>query len=66
MKITKSEFDAYEKVRQSGVTNMFDTTTVSALSGLTREEIMEIMSKYTEYKEAFYGSEDPEYEEEEE
>ena len=46
MNITQDEFDAYEDVRQSGVTNMFDVSTVSDYSGLSREKIIEIMSNY--------------------
>ena len=45
--ITQEQFDAYENVRMSGVTNMFDVYTVSELSGLLRDEILEIMSDYT-------------------
>ena len=45
--ITQEQFDAYENVRMSGVTNMFDVYTVSELSGLFRDEILEIMSDYT-------------------
>ena len=46
--ITKEQFQAYEDVRSSGVTNMFDVKTVQALSGLTREKILEIMKTYRE------------------
>ncbi len=45
-RITKRDFEAYEKVRRSGVTNMFDARTVSELSGLTREQIIAIMEHY--------------------
>lgn len=50
MKITKEDFDAYEGVRQSGVTNMFDVRAVKALSGLTKEKIRDIMKNYSKYK----------------
>ena len=46
MNITQDEFDAYEDVRQSGVTNMFDVSTVSDYSGLSRDKIMTIMKAY--------------------
>lgn len=46
--ITKEEFESYEDVRSSGVTNMFMVTNVSNLSGLTKEKIMEIMKSYEE------------------
>ena len=44
--ITQDEFDAYEDVRQSGVTNMFDVSTVSDYSGLSRDKIITIMKTY--------------------
>jgi hypothetical protein len=40
MEITKEQFQAYESVRQSGVTNMFDVRTVGMLSGLDRPTIL--------------------------
>jgi hypothetical protein len=46
--ITEEEYTAYEKVRLSGVTNMFDVRTVEILSGLSREKIFEIMKSYEE------------------
>jgi hypothetical protein len=46
MGITKSEFQAYVRVQKSGATNMFDVRTVGALSGLSREQILEIMRTY--------------------
>lgn len=46
MKITEKQFQAYENVRQSGVTNMFAVNVVSDLSGLAREEIQFIMQNY--------------------
>lgn len=53
--ITKEEFEAYEKVRVSGVTNMFAVTTVSELSGLSREKISKIMGNYSELMDKFPG-----------
>jgi len=44
--ITKEEFDAYEAVRESGVTNMFLISRVSDLSGLDKEIIKAIMKNY--------------------
>ena len=44
--ITQDEFNAYEDVRESGVTNMFNVSVVSDYSGLSREKIIEIMSNY--------------------
>ena len=45
--ITQEEFDAYEEVRQSGVTNMFNISVVSDYSGLSRDKIITIMSNYS-------------------
>jgi len=42
----KAIFAAYEKVRVSGVTNMFDVKTVSMLSGLDRDEILSVIKNY--------------------
>tara|TARA_Y100000361_G_C10897838_1_gene207497 strand:+ start:279 stop:452 length:174 start_codon:yes stop_codon:yes gene_type:complete len=44
--ITQDDFNAYEDVRQSGVTNMFDVSTVSDYSGLNRKQIIAIMQNY--------------------
>jgi len=49
--ITQDEFDAYEDVRESGVTNMFNVSVVSDYSGLSRDKIITIMKSY----EALYG-----------
>lgn len=46
--ISKEEFKAYERVRSSGVTNMFAVNVVGDLSGLARETIMGIMKNYDE------------------
>jgi hypothetical protein len=47
--ITKEQFLAYEKVRASGVTNMWHVRLVSDLSGLTESECLDIMKHYSEY-----------------
>ena len=46
MSITKEQFQSYEEVRESGKTNMFNVKMVEMLSGLEREEIIEIMENY--------------------
>lgn len=46
MEITKDEFKEYVRVRDSGVTNMFDVKTVETLSGLDRDKIMQIMKEF--------------------
>ena len=44
--ITQEEFDSYEDVRQSGVTNMFAVNIVSDYSGLSKDKIISIMKNY--------------------
>ena len=46
IEITQDDFNAYEDVRQSGVTNMFNTAVVSDYSGLSRDKIVSIMQNY--------------------
>ena len=46
--ITKEQFTAYVRVQNSGVTNMFDIRNVTALTGLNKEQCLEIMSNYGE------------------
>lgn len=59
MPITKEEFWAYENVRRSGVTNMFDLVAVSRLSGLDRKTVLEIHKSYSTLKaEYIKGKED--------
>lgn len=48
--ITKSDFLAYEGVRQLGITNMFNVKMVCQLSGLTKEEVIDIMKNYSKYR----------------
>ena len=56
--IEKRKFLAYEKVRVSGKTNMFDVAKVERYARkegvtLTRSEIFDIMQNYSSYKEKF-------------
>jgi len=51
IKITKAQFEAYVRVQKSGVTNMFDIRNVTALTGLDKNQCMEIMSNYSELEE---------------
>jgi len=44
--ISREEFESYEAVRQSGVTNMFAVGVVSDLSGLSKDKIKDIMKNY--------------------
>ena len=47
-KITKDQFEAYVRVQNSGVTNMFDLKNVKALTGLSKEQVITIMEQYSE------------------
>ena len=51
--ITKEDCQAYEEVRVSGVTNMFDVKRVEQLSGLSREKILKIMKNYSQLNEKY-------------
>lgn len=52
-RVTADDFQAYEQVRQSGATNMWDTRNVEELSGLDRNKIKDIMKNYGKYKNQF-------------
>lgn len=49
--MNNEKFLKYENVRLSGATNMWDTNRVSELSGLDKEEVINIMKNYGKYKE---------------
>lgn len=51
--ISKEQFDMYESVRESGVTNMFAVSTVSELSGLDKNIILAIMKNYGSLREQY-------------
>ena len=51
--ITQDEYQAYEDVRQSGVTNMFAVSTVSDYSGLSKDKIMSIIKNYSALKDKY-------------
>lgn len=51
--ITKEDFEAYECVRESGVTNMFAVSLVSDLSGLEKQKILDIMKNYDDLCEKY-------------
>lgn len=55
IEITKEEYEAYEDVRASGVTNMFMVKTVEDLSGLSRPKIMAIMKQYGDLEKKYPG-----------
>ena len=51
--ITQEDYQAYEDVRLSGVTNMFAVSTVSDYSGLSRDKIVNIMKNYSALREKY-------------
>ena len=53
LEITKEQFTAYVRVQKSGVTNMFDLNNVKALTGLNKEQCLEIMSNYGKLEEKY-------------
>lgn len=53
MEISAKEFKKYEEVKASGKTNMFDSATVTKLSGLPVNKIRYILVHYKSLKEQF-------------
>jgi hypothetical protein len=53
MEISKEQFLDYEAVRLSGVTEMTAITVIEELSGLSREQIFEIMKRHDELKKKY-------------
>ena len=51
--ITKEQFESYVDIQKMGVTNMWNVRVVSDLTGLTREEIREIMKNYGNLKDKY-------------
>ena len=53
--LSKEKFIAYERVRESGATNMWDTNTVSMLSGgvLSKDDAIEVIKTYAQLCEAY-------------
>ena len=51
--ITKEQFERYEGVRVSGVTNMVNVKLVCKISGLEREQCLEIIDNYSELEEKY-------------
>jgi len=56
--MTKNKFITYEKIRRSGITNMFDIEKVITLSELygcllTKEDCLDIMKNYCRYYEKY-------------
>tara|TARA_R100000654_G_scaffold15529_1_gene33047 strand:+ start:422 stop:595 length:174 start_codon:yes stop_codon:yes gene_type:complete len=53
IEITQDDFQAYEDVRESGVTNMFNTSVVSDYSGLSKDKIVSIMQNYSALRDRY-------------
>ena len=53
VKNISNDFNRYVAVQKSGITNMFDVNMVCNLSGLTREQVIDIMKNYTKYSERY-------------
>lgn len=51
--VSKEDFEAYETVRASGVTNMFARDIVLSLSGISRDVYMAILKHYGELMELY-------------
>ena len=51
--ITQEDYQAYEDVRLSGVTNMFAVSTVSDYSGLSKDKIVSIMKNYSALRDKY-------------
>lgn len=55
VEISKKDFLAYEKVRQSGVTNMYLVKKVSRLAKISQNKVMAILKNYVSFKAVFIG-----------
>lgn len=53
--MTKAKFNKYVQVQKSGVINMWAVNTVMELTGLTKDECMDIMKNYLQYQKQFTG-----------
>ena len=53
MEITKKQFNSYVTVQESGITNMFNVSLVTDLTGLTKDQCIDIMKNYEEYSKKF-------------
>lgn len=55
LKVTKEQMEVYENIRQSGITNMWDTNTVCRLSGgiLDKDVCLAIIKDYSNLMRTF-------------
>lgn len=51
----KEQYLAYERIRVSGITNMFHISRVKILSGLTSDQIIFVMDNYKNLNERYGG-----------
>ena len=51
--VSKEEFEEYERIRMSGVANMFNLKLVEQISNLNRDTILDIMQNYELYNERY-------------
>lgn len=56
--ITKEQFEAFEKVRLSGKTNMFDYRMVAILGNISQKTVKKIITNYMRLKFKFKGNEE--------
>lgn len=56
MEVTRDDFRAYEDIRLSGITNMFNTRRVEELAGISQGVILSIMKNYSEYRDEYSKS----------
>ncbi len=53
MEISQEQFENYLEIQFSGVTNMMAVSTVSDLTGISRDEVLAIMNQYGKLKEKY-------------
>ena len=53
--ISREEFLAYEDIRRSGVTNMWDVTYVSEVTGIPHDKVLIMMAHYGELAKKYLG-----------
>lgn len=53
MTIKRSEFESFVRVQRSGITNMWDVKVVGLHSGLSKEQIIDIITNYDTYTKKF-------------
>ena len=53
MEITEHQFASYVTVQESGITNMWNVSLVTELTGLTKDQCIDIMKNYEKYSKRF-------------